>query len=231
MHFQLNPSYTPTQRVTHGSVDVQRRLQELDQTLDEAVLSMAIQHGYSARLDVTDAHPSTAAGTLHWHQSVATLRTELSIRDWIKMNLKNCPFSVSPDKNMSIIVMTGDSDTGKLTGEPSNQADKGAVLGKAIQENKQYELFEKDAAYVCKNGGQTGTQVWVLLYHVDQGKGSANEIRIELSLPEKFNGKRIIGWTERIILGNIPLDSEFIPLPENQPQSPIDVPVERKQMT
>ena len=72
MHFQLNPSYTPTQRVTHGSIDVQRRLQELDQTLDEAVLSMAIQHGYSARLDVTDAHPSTAAGTGNLLRKYAT---------------------------------------------------------------------------------------------------------------------------------------------------------------
>lgn len=229
MLFELSPSHAPSQKVTHGSDAVQKRLQELDATLDEAVLHMAIEQGYRARLGVTAAHPKTAAGTLHWHESVGTLRTELGVRNWTMVDRQNCPFSVSPDKNMSIIVMTGDPDTGKLRGEPRNQAEKGAVLGKAIEENRQYELFEKDAAHVWRSENKAGTQVWVLLYHVDQGKVGANEIRIELSLPKKFNGKRIVDWTERIILGTISLDSEFTSLPETQPQSPIDVHVERKQ--
>lgn len=116
-----------------------------------------------------------------------------------------------------ILVMTGDSDTGKQDGCPTNQADKGNVLHEAIQA----ELFEMQA-------GDSGTQLWVLLYHVERDLNSnPKEIRTELSQPSRFERKKIVEWAERIILRTL----DIRPLPEVEPSaptSPIDIPVQRR---
>jgi len=138
---------------------------------------------------------------------------------------RNCPLVISPDRTMAIVVMTGNSDTGKTFGNPTNQADKGAVLDEAVQRNIQYQLFEASALAKLQKGG--GTQLWVLLYHVEAGSNGAKEIRTELSLPSEFQRKRIANWSERIILR--PMSTEpSTPVIAPIPTIPFDVPVERK---
>lgn len=227
MHLQ--PSNVSTARVVLEPADVISRLADIHPSLDEQLLLEANARGYEARLEATPAHAPTAAGTLHWHAFVAALRTELRHRDWTIKNHKNCPFIVSPDKAIMLLVMTGDVDTGKQFGNPTNQADKGTVLGEAVEHNQQYELFENTAVTALERGN-SGTQLWVLLYHVERGGVNDREIRTELSLPSKFGKKKILDWSERIILNSIPLDplvnvDEPAPL---APTEPIDVPVERK---
>ena len=122
--------------------------------------------------------------------------------------------------------MTGNSETGKEFGNPTNQADKGAVLDEAVQKNVQYQLFE-NAALNRMQKGEGGTQLWVLLYHVDAAGKDAREIRSELSLPSSFHKKKIIGWAERIILRSIPTNPSTRIAP-SLPNKPIEVVVERK---
>lgn len=220
-----SPSPQPSRIVVHPA-DVDARLQELDPALTQDLMLEANQRGFEARLEATLAHAPTAAGTLHWHAFVPALRLALKVQDWIIKDHKNCPLIISADRSMAIVVMTGNSETGKEFGNPTNQADKGAVLDEAVQKNIQYQLFENSALNKMQKG-DGGTQLWVLLYHVDAGVKDAREIRSELSLPSSFHKKKIIGWAERIILRSIPTDPSTRIAP-SLPIEPIEVVVERK---
>ena len=222
----LNYSSSPQPaRVVFDSVAVEERLQALDSVLKQELLLEANQRGYEARLEATLAHAPTAAGTFHWHAFVSSLRLALLAQDWFIRNERNCPLVISPDKSIAIVVMTGNIDTGKPYGNPTNQADKGAVLDEAVQRNVQYKLFETATSKLKKAGG--GTQLWVLLYHVESAPNGVKEIRTELSLPSDFQRKKIVGWEERIILR--PLSSEpTAPVVAPLPAPTFDVQVERK---
>ena len=219
-----SPSLQPTRIIVEPD-EVAARLLALDAVLTQELLLEANQRGFEARLDVTPAHAPTAAGTFHWHAFVAAVRLALRGQGWSIRDERNCPLVISPGRSMAIVVMTGNADTGKAHGNPTNQADKGAVLDEAVQRNIQYQLFEASALAKLKKGG--GTQLWVLLYHVEAGSNGAKEIRTELSLPSDFQRKRIAGWSERIILR--PMTTEpSTPVVAPIPTIPFDVPVERK---
>lgn len=226
----LTHSYSPlAPRIVTQPADVEVRLRALDPALSQGMLLEANQRGYEARLDTTPAHAPTAAGTLHWHAFVPALRLSLKARGWSIKDHKNCPLIISADKSIAIVVMTGNIETGKEFGNPTNQADKGAVLDEAVQRNHQYQLFENDAISKLQKG-EDGTQLWVLLYHVEAGAKGVKEIRTELSLPSSFQKKKIVGWAERIILRSISTDktSDIAPA---IPVVPIEVIVERKSGT
>lgn len=213
-------------RIVSDPIEVDGRLLELDAALAQDLLLEANQRGYEARVDTTIAHAPTAAGTLHWHAFVPALRLALKVHGWSIKDHKNCPLIISADKSIAIVVMTGNSETGREFGNPTNQADKGAVLDEAVQRNIQYQLFE-NAALTKMQKGAGGTQLWVLLYHVDAGIKDAKEIRTELSLPSSFYKRKIVGWAERIILRPIATDPTMGISP-SLPGKPIDVIVERK---
>lgn len=216
-------------RIISDPADVDARLQLLHEVLQQEMLLEANQRGYEARLEATLAHAPTAAGTYHWHSFVAALRLALRAQGWSIRDERNCPLVISPDKSMAIVVMTGNVETGKPYGNPTNQADKGAVLDEAVQRNVQYQLFENTAMSKLKKG-EGGTQLWVLLYHVESGSTGVKEIRTELSLPSEFQRKKIVNWSERIILR--PLSTEPVtPVIAPLPITPFDVPVERKSGT
>ena len=220
-----SPSFTPARIISEPS-EVAVRLQELDAALVEDLLLEANLRGYEARLGTTIAHAPTAAGTLHWHEFVAAVRLALKERDWSIKDHKNCPLIISPDKSIAIVVMTGNLETGLIHGNPTNQADKGAVMDEAVQRNIQYQLFESAAMSKLQRGAG-GTQLWVLLYHADVSGKHAKEIRTELSLPSRFHKKKIIEWSERIILKSIPTEPTARSVVID-PTPPIDVIVERK---
>lgn len=217
----------PRARVITDANEVASRLLELEKSLKEELLLESNLRGFEARLEATPSHAPTAAGTYHWHAFVFAIRTVLKERGWTIKNHMNCPFVISPDKTVSVLVMTGDAETGKEFGSPKNQADKGRVLSDAIDVNQSYDLFES-AAISHMEKGASGTQLWVLLYHVERdSKGKPTEIRTELSLPSRFEKKKIVGWTERIVLRSLDVGTE--PAVERPvPLEPIDFPVERR---
>lgn len=179
---------------------VEARLLSLHPDLNTRLLRDAILGGLTARNDVTRASAPTAAGVQQWLKTVEDLRTLLGRERWYIHEQKNCPFITSPDRLISIVVMTGNSDTGwDGTEDPTNQAEKGAVAESYIQKNQQLELFNQDSFRLAKDKSKE-TQVWALLYHYDK---ALNEVRYELSLPTGFGKKKITSWGERIGLGKI----------------------------
>lgn len=209
--------------VEHELVEV--RLQELSPDLAIKLLYNAIQSGLGVRNETTRASATIAAGVQQWLKTVEELRTLLSEKQWHIHNEKNCPFISSPDRSVSIVVMTGNSETGKQGFEdPTNQAEKGVVVEGFVQSNRQLELFNQDSLKLVK-AKQKETQVWAFLYHYDK---TLNEVRFELSYPTGFNKKKITAWGERLILGCIPNNPADFTIRKDIPNAPATVEVEPK---
>ncbi|NMZ24829.1 hypothetical protein HBO02_20645 [Pseudomonas proteolytica] len=204
---------------------VDARLRELHSDLSVALFRDAIMGGLSGRNEVTRASAPTAAGVQQWLKTVEDLRTLLATAHWHIHEQQNCPFITSPDRLISIVVMTGNSETGKNGFEdPTNQAEKGVVAEAFIQKNQQLELFNRESFKMARDN-QKETQVWALLYHYDK---ALNEIRYELSLPTGFGNKKITAWGERMILGTIPNNPSSFTILNDEPNAPASVDVEPK---
>ena len=204
---------------------VDARLQELYSDLKAILFKDAIRGGLGGRNEVTRASAPTAAGVQQWLKTVEDLRTLLAALQWHIHEQQNCPFISSPDRSISIVVMTGNSETGKNGFEdPTNQAEKGAVAESFVQQNSQLELFNRDSFKLAKDKQQE-TQVWALLYHYDK---VLNEVRYELSLPTGFDNKKITEWGVRLILGSIPNNPAEFTIRKDEPNAPATVEVEPK---
>lgn len=209
------------------SVLVEARLKELSSDLSLSLLSEVIRSGLSARNETTRASAVIAAGVQQWLKTVEELRTRLSDKQWNIHEQKNCPFISSPDRMISFVVMTGNSETGKLGfDEPTNQAEKGVVVEGFVQKN-QLELFNQDSFRLAKEKRE-GTQVWAFLYHYDK---KLKEVRFELSYPIGFDKKKIRAWGERIIFGSIPNNPTDFAIRKDVPNAPATVEVEPKSGT
>lgn len=226
-----NFNLTATNAFAHRAANIQdpalveERLQELHPDLTTSLLKNAIRGGLGGRNEATRASAPTAAGVQQWLKTVEDLRTLLATLQWHIHEQQNCPFISSPDRSISIVVMTGNSETGKIGLEdPTNQAEKGAVAESFIQQNQQLELFNHGAVQLAKEK-EKETQVWALLYHYDK---LLNEVRFELSLPTGFSNKKITGWGVRLILGSIPNNPADFAIHTEMPNEPVTVEVEPK---
>lgn len=211
--------------IIEDPVLVEARLQELHPALKVILFREAVRGGLGARNEVTRASAPTAAGVQQWLRTVEDLRTLLAALQWNIHEQQNCPFISSPDRSISIVVMTGNSETGKNGFEdPTNQAEKGAVAECFVQQNSQLELFNRNSFELAREK-QKGTQVWALLYHYDK---MLNEVRFELSLPTGFGRKKITDWGFRLILGSIPNNPADFTIRKDEPNAPATVKVEPK---
>lgn len=224
--FELTPSHAIAHRATviDDPAQVEARLQELHPDLTLSLLRDVITGGLSSRNEVTEASAPTAAGVKQWLDTVHGLRTVLATLQWDIHQQKNCPFISSPDRAISLVVMTGNSETGKNGFEdPTNQAEKGTVAEGFIKKN-QLELFNSESFKLAKDR-QKETQVWALLYHYDK---KLNEVRFELSFPTGFDNRKITEWGERLILGSIPNNPTDFTIRQDEPNAPATVEVNPK---
>ena len=204
---------------------VDERLSQLHPDLNAALIREAIRGGLESRNAVTLASARTEAGIQQWLKTVKDLRTLLAALQWLIQDQQNCPLISSPDRSISIVVMTGDCETGKNgIAAPSNKAEKGAVAQKFIQQNRQLELFNQASVKRAKEK-QKETQVWALLYHYDK---VLNEVRFELSLPTGFDKHQITEWGIRLLLGSIPNNPADFTIRKDEPNAPATVEVEPK---
>lgn len=225
--FELSAANDAIRRaaIIDDPADAEARLRMLHPDLSLSLFRNAVMGGLSARNEVTRASAPTAAGVQQWLNTVEGLRTLLASAQWHIHEQQNCPFISSPDRVTSIVVMTGNGETGKKGFEdPTNQAEKGAVAESFVQKNHQLELFNRDSFKLAKDN-QKETQVWALLYHYDKGH---NEVRYELSLPTGFSKKKITQWGERILLGSIPNNPTDFAIFKEEPNTPASVEVEPK---
>lgn len=201
--------------------EIASRLEQLG--LKEQALHEAIWQGHLHRARLTENHPVTYRGLVMWGDSVAALRDQTRSMGWIRKDVGSYALTEHEELGLAITVASGDEATGVPYLQPTNRSKKGRNTVDAVEANQQLQLF--DLLPIEQQGGVDDNQTWVLLHYTDYRLG---EIRIELSRPTAIDSDgKISEWSERIILGSIPLDGDQVEI--EPPSGPdIEITVRRK---
>lgn len=190
--------------------------------LTAAPLMRSVRAGYLSRISRTANDAPIAAGFYQWNETLRTLRDELVVLGWTRVDEQMFSTVLSPDGRVAISVSSGDEATGNPRGYPRTKRDKGPRTAEAIHANVgQLDLFETEPE-PKQDEGECLT--YVLLFHAD-----TTELRAELSLPVSMDERdHIDSWRERIILRSQPLDPEGVKMPAPDFGPEIDIDVQRR---
>lgn len=193
--------------------------------LTETQLAKAVQASLGGFTSTTAYHPKSAPGTYGYHEGTAGLRRAVMPDGvWAFDENDNQPRTYSMDYGISIVVQSGDENTGLINEyEPRARNPKGKATEKKVLSNHDHPvLFSLAPEPVLDHTGAQVLTNWVLLITVEQ-----NVMRSELSLPKKFISGKPCGWVERIILSEIEIGGGDAALGEpdvdSGPETDIDV--------
>jgi hypothetical protein len=206
----------PKLKVYSSPQEVPDRLLELG--LNQEILCEAVQRGQAARASCTPNHPAPYFGIAAWAETVAALRELLRPLGWERVDSGNLPLTVDAAGRVSLVVSTGDENTGNLRANPCTRSSKGPRTQNAVTVNAlQMTLFDlrlRPEDLDESNGKMT----FLLLFHRLPVEG---EIRCELSRPIAMNDEgQVSGWAERIILPTLPMGGRATEIPTDVPQTP-----------
>jgi hypothetical protein len=190
------------------SWDVRNRLAELG--LDPEPLVEVVQRGHIAFVSCTANHPPMYPGLAAWAETVRALREYLIPKGWTRSDENIYSLVIDKTGGVAIAVATGDDGTGRQEVTPTTKAAKGPSTLDAVVANQfQLSLFTEPQLISAPSGAPKADEqplTWILLIH-----RARNEVRSELSLPSSMGPDgHIDRWEERIILGAIPLDPDFL---------------------
>lgn len=205
------------------------KLQSMGLTVDD--FTFAVSRAIYESRRSSPLHPRTSAMSRAWDEIVAALRESVlsSSKGWNYTFNNGLEYTINSELGLSIIVTSGNKDTGLVEGFPKSKNAKGSATEDVIFRN--LDLFNSEYhEEVEEFSGNSidSTQTYVFLYYFDLG---AQEVRCELSLPSAmsgFNGhNKISAWSERIILPAVPF-SAAVETPEKEFNEEIDIVVSRK---
>ncbi len=190
--------------------------------LTETPLRESIYQAYLQRIRLTLNHPRIYPGLVMWGEAVASLREQLRVHGWERLDEANFPLTVNEQLGIAITVASGDEATGNQSANPSNRSKKGPNTVDAIEANRQLDMFAELIPESNESGDVAALDTWVLLHHIDPVK---KEIRIEFSRPcDIGDDGKIRAWSERIILNSISIDDDQIEIqPPSGPDINIDI--------
>ncbi|MGY3945474.1 hypothetical protein [Aeromonas tecta] len=187
--------------------------------IDQGTLRRAVESGARVYLKATSFHPRTHGGVTAWGETVGILRQELSPFGWKQSDKNGLPVTANGGLGISIVVTSGDKETGIETGTPSSNNDKGSATKRFVNSN--YDMFEDDKLSVFSSEPIDLHETWVLLYHYDKSK---KEVRYELSLPMNLSASGYFdSWKKRYIFSAISLDEDTIIDPDNKTEFNDDI--------
>lgn len=163
-----------------------------------------------AAYNQTTSHDATTApGTYAYFAAIRALRDILCPKGWGRSVHKNVEMVVHPEDLISIIVSSGNQDTGNKKRNPKTKNIKGTQTKNLVSFNKeqlQFPFMKQKITNISIN------HTWMLLFHVDEQK---SQMRIELSLPIEMDVDelRVSGWQKRIIID--PIDFSHTPDPSD----------------
>jgi len=174
--------------------------------LNTDIFNDALAYGWNFRINSQEAFDVPLfGGTSQWAKSTSRLRFLLSSIGWQSDDDKNLSKIVSPNKEIAIIVSSGNAGTGKEGVPVTTKNPKGELLETIINSNLegiQKKLFPNVQEIIKKDFDIKA--IWYLLYFNDENK---NEIRSELSLPIQIeNNGKINKWAKRILLSPVNVD-------------------------
>lgn len=194
----------------------------------EQILLRSLWAGASRYAECTLNHPVTAPRFYCWSETVTGLADELTPNGWERIDRKNLPVLLSPDRSIGLIVSSGDERTGNPLLEPS-KINSGPKTTELIVSNRVRQLQMMGAGFDVYSKEETVEwETWVFLYYRDPIQ---RVMKSELSRPVGFTGSmQATKWDDRWILPSLPLDPEVQNLPEESKylEPEIEVEVTRK---
>lgn len=161
-------------------------------------LTRAVATGAGGFNSTTRFHPRSGPGTYLYQEATAALRRVLeSVGDWDFDEDDRQPRTYSAARRISIVVQTGDENTGVDTGtEPKTRNPKGAATFKKISSNSEQLSLFSPAPAVLPSAEDGQMLTWILLVAIVD-----DTVRAELSLPSGWTpGGKPCGWHLRILL-------------------------------
>lgn len=168
-----------------------------------------------AAYNQTTTHDAkNAAGSYAYFAAVRAKREVLCPQGWEPDVRGNIEMTVNPKTQDTIIVSSGNKDTGLQYGFPKTKNPKGTQT-KLITEFNWRQTTLPHPSFEQKVQNIAISKIWILLFHFDMSK---SEVRLELSLPVEMDvdNMRVIGWSKRIILPSI--DFTHQPTPQKSPK-------------
>ena len=161
--------------------------------LTEPLLRRAVETGLRHYQRATPFHPRTHGGCNAWGEIVAVVRQMLKVKGWSPLDLRGLPMACHGEAGISIVVTSGDKNTGIREGEPSSRNPKGEATNNYVSHN--LDLFTDPITE--KTDDSLNNKTWVLLYYFDF---KTKEVRFELSLPLNLSPNGYFNkWLERHI--------------------------------
>jgi len=195
------------------------RLLELG--LSPEILVRAVTEGQLAHSNCTENDPRIFSGLAVWARMNRSLREQLIPLGWTKGEKRGQPITLSPEKDVAIVVFSGDDATGCPDRIPQPRNPKGTATLAAVEMNKQQLILFPE--YRHEGKATPDRLTWVLLFARDK-----DFVRCELSLPSAVEKDgTVMTWAERIILPAITLGDELV-VSETSDEPPVDVEVIRK---
>lgn len=183
---------------------VATRLNQLG--IPQEALQEAIRTAISQASGCTENDVPMARGMIAWMKGVRGLRDQLGPKGWRRDDTQNFSTVVDPTNSYAIAVAAGNPYTGRHDKTPSTQTDRGPVTRSAVEKNRQLHLSLVDPKFGPAPVSTVGAETWLLLYFEDS---AADEIRIELSLPNKMTAEGFVtSWQERIIISPLSESSQ-----------------------
>lgn len=170
--------------------------------------------------ECTSLDPPGFRGSTRTARTIRYVREGLIPLGWTTDDTGNVAATVSPDGSIAIVVTSGNGDTGLEGKTPKTKYPKGPVMHRRVQVNRQLSLFEPYLDDADQDVSATRT-TWLLLQYPD-----GDVVRAELSCPDSYdeNG-RPNGWSDRLILPELPIDTHEWDEPDTGPDDDVDVPV------
>ncbi|HTD28033.1 MAG TPA: hypothetical protein VK660_01455 [Xanthomonadaceae bacterium] len=181
-------------------------------------IAASIYRGFA---QVSSLHPKGFNGTNAWAEGISQLRATLIPKGWRQDDPQGQPRIVSKNREISITVSSGNSDTGVPNRVPQTRNDKGSQTATSVQFNARqgvlFQMITADTAPVVVQKLKDEA-LWIFLYYIDFDAG---QMRFELSQPTNMSdADKINGWSIRYILPPLPLDPI---LDESKPEDSPDI--------
>lgn len=181
--------------------EIETRLAQMGLSLEG--LMNVVRAAGAGLASTTTFHPRSAPGTYAYHEGVAALRRWLVPRGWGYDEDGSQPRTFSNEYGISIIIQSGDQNTGRDTGtEPRSRNAHGATTETKIKDNAdQLALFAVSRPQPTAKEEEDGVSLftWILLIAVVE-----DQLCAELSLASDFSMGKATSWSERILLPEQP---------------------------
>jgi hypothetical protein len=163
--------------------------------INQPDLVMAVRAAEIERRSCSPFEPSISPGFKAWAAGFRTLAEQLVPRGWVKTETKGLPRILNPATRVAVAVVTGDEETGLVTGVPRSKSPRGPQSVLIVRSNEiQLNLFE--ASRFRPLPAEAEQITWWLLM-----ASNGDTVRAELSLPVGVGeDSRLATWKERIII-------------------------------